>query len=109
MLLNKLPGFPRSPSGLEWQILKRLPMATVTGLTLIAAGWGAVHAWPPALNRIELEAWLTRMDFVALGVLFVFLTLLFTVFIGCVIVLIMKGPAYVADPYPLSDRDQPLP
>jgi len=30
-----------------------------------------------------------------------------TVAIGCVIVTIMKGPAYVADAYPVSHRDQP--
>jgi hypothetical protein len=109
MLLKKLPGFARSPSGLEWQLLKRLPLATVAGLTVIAGFLGTAHVWPPAISAMERDAWLMRMDFVALGVLLVFLTLLFTVFIGCVIVLIMKGPAYVADAYPLSDRDQPLP
>jgi hypothetical protein len=29
--------------------------------------------------------------------------------IGCVIVMLMKGPAYVADAYELPHRDQPLP
>ena len=32
-------------------------------------------------------------------------TLLFTLAIGCVIVMLMKGPAYVADPYPPPGRD----
>jgi hypothetical protein len=27
--------------------------------------------------------------------------------IGCVIVMLMKGPAYVADPYALPDSDRP--
>lgn len=27
--------------------------------------------------------------------------------IGCVIVMVMKGPAYVADGYPVSHRDRP--
>jgi hypothetical protein len=36
-------------------------------------------------------------------------TAVFTVAVGCAIVWIMKGPAYVADPYPLSDSEQPPP
>ena len=34
-------------------------------------------------------------------------TAAFTVAIGCLIVMVMKGPAYVADKYPLSDADEP--
>ncbi len=34
-------------------------------------------------------------------------TALITVTIGCVIVHIMKGPAYVADAYPLDSADKP--
>jgi hypothetical protein len=30
-----------------------------------------------------------------------------TVAIGCIIVMIMKGPSYQADSYPLSHSDQP--
>ena len=30
-----------------------------------------------------------------------------TVAIAAFIVMVMKGPAYVADPYPLSDTDRP--
>jgi hypothetical protein len=32
-----------------------------------------------------------------------------TVAIGAFIVMVMKGPAYVADAYPLEDADQPSP
>ena len=34
-------------------------------------------------------------------------TAVFTIAIGCTIVMLMKGPAYVADRYPLSDADEP--
>jgi hypothetical protein len=34
-------------------------------------------------------------------------TVAFTVALLCVIVLIAKGPAYVADAYPLIDSDRP--
>ena len=32
-------------------------------------------------------------------------TLVLTLSIGCVIVMLMKGPAYVADAYPLDESD----
>jgi hypothetical protein len=35
-------------------------------------------------------------------------TIVFTVVLGCLIVMIAKGPAYVADAYPLPDADAPL-
>jgi uncharacterized Tic20 family protein len=68
--LNQLPGFQRSPPGLEWALLRRLPAILVIGLVVL-------H-W----------------------------TLVFTVAIGCVIVWLMKGPAYVADAYPPPEREQ---
>lgn len=34
-------------------------------------------------------------------------TAAFTLTIGCVIVMLMKGPAYAADEYPLPDAEQP--
>ena len=40
-----------------------------------------------------------------IGLLLLHWTLLFTLAIGCVIVMLMKGPAYVADPYPPPGRD----
>ena len=41
------------------------------------------------------------------GVVILHWTLVLTVGIGCVVVMMMKGPAYVADTYPLSDSDLP--
>ena len=41
------------------------------------------------------------------GLLFVHWTLVLTLAIGCVIVMLMKGPAYVADGYALVQRDAP--
>ena len=35
------------------------------------------------------------------------ITAVFTVTIGCIIVVLMKGPAYVADAYKLDDSEQP--
>jgi hypothetical protein len=34
-------------------------------------------------------------------------TMVITLAIGCVIVMVMKGPGYMADSYPVSHGDQP--
>ena len=44
---------------------------------------------------------------IALGAILVHWTALVTAICGAVLVRIMKGPAYVADAYPLSDADSP--
>ena len=41
------------------------------------------------------------------GLVILHWTLVLTVGIGCVIVMLMKGPAYVADPYALPDSERP--
>ena len=43
-----------------------------------------------------------------LGVVILHWTLVLTLAIGCAIVMLMKGPAYVADAYPLVESDRPL-
>ena len=47
------------------------------------------------------------VDIYVLGLLVLFWTAVFTVAIGAFVVMVMKGPAYVADAYPLSDADRP--
>lgn len=103
-LFKRLPGFQRSPSGREWAIFKRLPAILLAG-TLIT-GLVALVLWgmaPADLSAAEERAlWLQVYQLVGLVVLH--WTLVLTVAIGCVIVWLMKGPAYVADPYPPVDR-----
>jgi hypothetical protein len=43
------------------------------------------------------------IDYVSIATGLTFLTAILTVSIGCILVKIMKGPAYVADAYPLPD------
>ena len=44
-------------------------------------------------------------DYTIFGVVVLHWTLVLTVALGCFIVRVMKGPAYVADAYPLPDDD----
>jgi hypothetical protein len=67
---------------------------------------------PPVENLVastaeEIVKLHTTIDFLALAIFFSILPILLTLLIGCIIVVLMKGPAYVADAYELSDADRP--
>lgn len=106
---QKLPGFQRTPYGIEWRILRRMPTVALAGTVLpalmaLAARWligGATVA--------EVARNLQRFDYMMIGLVIFLWTLVVTVVIGCVIVWLMKGPAYVADGLPVSHSDAPRP
>ncbi len=106
---NRLPGFTPSPPGLEHRIWRRLPAALLWGtlLPLLLAGLNHVLA-PAAPASGAVDGALLRWDFTMLGVIALHWTLVLTLGLGCFIVRVMKGPAYVADAYPMpqgSDGD----
>ena len=104
---NILEGSRRSASGLEWRIWRKLPLIALVGTLLPALLW-VVFNW--ALDPqagTEQTVWLNTAGYVALGAVIFHWTMVLTVAIGCAIVMVMKGPGYVADAYPLSHRDQP--
>jgi hypothetical protein len=101
----RLPGARRSPPGLEWKLLKRLPAILLVGTAVpvgvaLALWWAAPSPPSPADERDLL-----LMAFRVAGVLLLHWTLVLTVAIGCVIVIVMKGPGYVADAYPPPARE----
>jgi hypothetical protein len=85
--LRKIHG-RRVPPGKEVQILRRLPLITLSGTLL------------KHIRSVDIFAIATEITL---------LTAVFTVAIGCVIVHIMKGPAYVADELPVAHSDRPKP
>jgi hypothetical protein len=54
-----------------------------------------------------IEKYLSGVAIAAVAATLTIWTAVFTMAIGCGIVWIMKGPAYVADRYPLIDADSP--
>ena len=103
-LFNKLPGFVQTPPGREHWIWQRLPAILLWGTLLPLALALANHllAWgapPSASDERALLLW----DYMMVGVVVLHWTLVLTVAIGCFIVRVMKGPAYVADAYPLPE------
>ena len=101
--LKKLDGFQRSPAGLEWQIWKKLHLilAVGTALPLLAsAGAYLLDGLEPATQNARA---VEQFFYVMVGLVVLHWTLLLTLAIGCVIVMLMKGPAYVADAYPMEE------
>jgi hypothetical protein len=99
---SKLEGFQRSPVGLEWQIWKRIRLIWVTGtvLPLMASGCAFL------LDGLEYTRAVEQFFYVMVGLVILHWSLVLTLAIGCVIVMLMKGPAYVADAYAM---DEPCP
>lgn len=100
---NKLPGFSQSPSGLEWTLLKKIPrIFFISGLAPCAIML-ILYLTNDSLNPEQF-----KIIYQCLGVLFSIWFFLTTAAIGCIVVIIMKGPAYVADPYELPEEDEAL-
>jgi hypothetical protein len=103
MNLTRLPGSRRTPSGLEWTVLKRMPVILLVGTLVPAAVVFMMQAGLVELSAKDaLEA-----QYTAFGVVLFHWISMFTLGIFCLIVVLMKGHAYVADAYPLSDSEHP--
>ena len=94
------------PSGLEVEILRRLPRWTLVG-SLVPVALAVLVRILPAEPGIDAAKHIKSVDIFAIATGITFLTAVFTIAIGAVIVHIMKGPAYVADAYPVSHADRP--
>ena len=104
---KRLPGFQRSASGLEWTLWRRLPAIFAWGTLLPVAVAAVWHVLSPDQPSGADERSLLLFDYFVIGVVILHWTLVLTLAIGCVIVMLMKGPAYVADAYELNDSDRP--
>ena len=105
-LLRKLPGSRREPPGLEWRIWKKLPILLLGGTAVPLFAYALAYVFPSP-GAEPLEKYLTFVGIVAVASVITVWTAVFTVGIGCFVVRVMKGPAYVADQYPLIDADHP--
>ncbi len=106
-LLQKLPGYRREPHGLEWRIAKKLPWMLLGGTAVPALCFLYAVLFPDPDIGDTIEKHLAGVAIAAVAATLTIWTAVFTIAIGCGIVWIMKGPAYVADRYPLIDADAP--
>jgi len=100
---NKLPGFARSPSGLEWILLKKIPL-----IFLVSAAIPCTIILNLYLSNKFLNAEQLKVIYQCLGILFSLWFFIGATAIGCVVIIVMKGPAYVADPYELPTESRSL-
>lgn len=105
--LQKLPGFQRTAPGLEWALWRKLPLILVAGTVLPLLGLLAVRLWASDPLSAATERLITLADYFAIALIVLHWSVVVTVAIGCIIVMLMKGPAYVADGYEVSHSDRP--
>lgn len=98
-LFNKLPNFVRSRAGLEWLIFKKLPRLTLAATLLPCIPMAYI-----VLSDSMSLAQQTNI-YMLLGIIISAWFFIGTLAIACIIVMLMKGPAYVADPYQMPIED----
>lgn len=100
---RRLPGFTRTVPGRERTILRNLPRAFLLGSLALAL--------PSLLVRLiengEGSLLATSIDIYVVSLIVLHWTAVLTIAIAAFIVMVMKGPAYVADAYPLQESDKP--
>lgn len=106
-LLRKLPNSVREAPGLEWIILKKLPVTLLVGtLFPLVVSLANRFFW-----REEATAQIAKhvkiVDIISTATVVTVWMAVFTVAIGCFIVIVMKGPGYVADAYELVESEHP--
>lgn len=100
---NKLPGFIKTPSGFEWVLFKKIPLLFAAGTAIPCAAILFIY-----FNNETLSPEQQKIIYQCLGILFSYWFFVGATAIGCVVVMIMKGPAYVADPYELPKENKTL-
>jgi len=106
-LLRKLPNAVREAPGLEWFILKKLPLALLVGtLFPLVISLANRFFWREGATA-QIAKHIKIVDIISIATAVTVWTAVFTVAIGCFIVLVMKGPGYVADAYDLVDSERP--
>lgn len=105
-LFNKLPGFPLTPSGRERDVLRLLPRLFWRGSLLLCLPSLLLRLWLEWQPGREVGTLLLTTDIYVASLVILHWTVLLTVGIAAFIVMVMKGPAYVADAYPLVEKDE---
>ena len=101
----------RYPPGMEREILRKIPRYFLASLVIPL--FMVIFVRIPLIEDLftstvkEAAKFHNTIDFLAIAIFVSFLPVFLTVTIGCLIVILMKGPAYIADSYDLNDADKP--
>lgn len=102
-LFNRLHGSRREEAGLEWKIFRKLP-AILLGGTVFALG--LIAALQFGLLEMQIKNAMQLQYAIVGWLLFHWMSIL-AIGLFCSIAIVMKGPAYVMDAYPLPDSEHP--
>ena len=97
----------RSPPGLERRIWRRLPTALLGSIVIPVGLSVGTRLFPPSGSAYEIAKTTATVDIFALATGLTAVTAVFTIGIGCIVVMVMKGPAYVADCFDVSHSERP--
>lgn len=100
-LFNRLPGFTRTPAGKERVVLRLLPKALLFGTLLLSLPSLVVRLIVSPEDALAV----TTTDIYVISLIILHWTVVFTVGLAAFIIMMMKGPAYVADAYPLQEAE----
>lgn len=100
---KKLPNATQYPIGIEWPILKKIPHIFIIGTLLITSPAVIIY-----FKNAVISAAQYKTIYICLGALFSYWFFVGVLAIGCVLIMIMKGPGYVADAYELPKEDKRL-
>ncbi len=95
------------PPGLEAKLWRALPYAALASIVVPALVAVSARIYSGFAQLENAAKFVKSFDIFAVSVSVTLLTAVFTVAIGCIVVRIMKGPAYVADAYPVSHASRP--
>ena len=101
----------RHPPGLERQLLRKIPKYLL-GSIIVPLFMVILVRLSPIENLFastaeEIVKLHSTIDFLSIAIFVAILPVILTLFIGCIIVILMKGPAYIADAYEVNDADKP--
>lgn len=105
---NRLPGFQKTPAGDERRVLRLLPALLVYGSLLLAVPSLLLRGLGYLRPDLAADLPVMTVDIYAIGLIILHWTIVLTVGIGAFIIMVMKGPAYVADAYQVDERDSPV-
>ena len=87
--------------------MKKLPYALLAGTAIPAITALGIRFIEYEGDAKEVAKFIKTVDIVLIAAVVTACTAVLTIAIGCFVVYVMKGPAYVADRYDLVDSDHP--
>ncbi len=102
---GRLPSFETSPAGLERTVLWLVPRLFLYGTLMVISPSLFPRIYAVLVSTDEIGGrWLASLDMGCISMLILLWGSLLLAALSAFIVMVMKGPAYVADAYYLTDK-----